>query len=244
MIAGLSVLGLITARGGSKGVPGKNILPVGGKPLLQWTIDVARQSRYLDRLILSSDDPSIMDVARAGGCEVPFQREAALAGDDASSIDVVADALARVPGFDIVVLLQPTSPLRLAVDIDDVLERLDRYNAPACVTVRPAEDHPYLVFRDDADGCLLPYAHPPVGQSLRRQDLPPAWCLNGAVYAARVNWLLRQRSFLSERTIGCPMPVERSLDIDTAADIEHFASIVQRMLLSSHPSPDGATLTR
>lgn len=240
MIAGQSVLGLIAARGGSKGVPGKNILPIGGKPLLQWTIDVARQSRYIDRLILSSDDSAIMDAARMGGCEVPFRRTPELASDCASSIDVVADALERVPGFDIVVLLQPTSPLRLAEDIDGVLEVLCNRGAPACVTVRPAHDHPYLVFGDAADGGLQPYALPAAGRSLRRQDLPPAWCLNGAVFAARTDWFLRERTFLSQQTIGYPMPLERSLDIDTPADIEHFASLVQR-LQSPQLCPEGAT---
>ncbi len=229
MIAGQSVLGLITARGGSKGVPGKNILPVGGKPLLQWTIDSARQSRYLDRLVLSSDDAAIMDSARAGGCEVPFQRAPELASDNASSIDVVVDALKRVSGFDIVVLLQPTSPLRLAEDIDGALEALDSRNAPACVSVRPAHDHPYLVFRTETAGRLQPYARPETGQSLRRQDLPQAWCLNGAVFAARVDWFLRERSFLSPQTIGYPMPLDRSLDIDTPADVEYFASLAQRL---------------
>lgn len=244
MIANQSVLGLIPARGGSKGVPGKNIFPICGKPLLQWTAEAALQSRYLDRLILSSDDPAIIDVALACGCEVPFQREAALASDNASSIDVIVDALVRVPGFDIVVLLQPTSPLRQAVDIDGALELLNSYDAPACVTIRPAQDHPFLVFHDSARGTLLPYASPPGGQSLRRQDLPPAWCLNGAVFIARVDWFLCQRSFLSEQTIGYPMPLERSLDIDTLADIEHFASIIKRMQSYSPLSPDGATLCR
>lgn len=229
MIGGNAVLGLITARGGSKGVPGKNIIPVGGKPLLQWTIDSARQSRYIDRLVLSSDDAAIMDTARAGGCEVPFQRTPELASDDASSIDVVVDALNRVSGFDIVVLLQPTSPLRLAEDIDGALEALESRNAPACVSVSPAHDHPYLVFRTEATGRLHPYARPEDGQSLRRQDLPLAWCLNGAVFVARVAWFLRERTFLSQQTIGYPMPTDRSLDIDTPEDFDNFASLAKRL---------------
>ena len=147
MIEGLSVLGLITARGGSKGVPGKNILPIGGKPLIAWTIDAARGSRYIDRLVLSSDDAAIIDVARRHGCEAPFVRDAELASDTASSIDVVVDAIKRLPGHDIVVLLQPTSPLRTAVDIDATLDRMLRSQAPACVTLRPATEHPYWSFQ-------------------------------------------------------------------------------------------------
>src|SRR4051812_34752800 len=124
MIDGKSVLGLIAARGGSKGVPGKNIFVVNGRPLIQWSIDAARASRYIDRLILSSDDSAIMEVASNAGCEVPFRRDAALASDDANAIDVVADALMRLPGYDMVVLLQPTSPLRIAADIDGAIELL------------------------------------------------------------------------------------------------------------------------
>src|SRR5690349_10929106 len=147
MIGEKSVLGLIAARGGSKGVPGKNIFVVNGRPLIQWSIDAARASRYIDRLILSSDNPAIMDVARNAGCEVPFRRDDALASDTASAIDVVADALMRVPGYSIVVLLQPTSPLRIAGDIDGAIELLVSSGAGACVTVREADEHPYWMFR-------------------------------------------------------------------------------------------------
>ncbi|MDM4767511.1 acylneuraminate cytidylyltransferase family protein [Pelomonas sp. SE-A7] len=244
MIAGRSVLALITARGGSKGVPGKNILPIGGKPLIQWTIDAARASRYIDRLILSSDDDAIMAAAAAGGCEVPFRREAALADDTASSIDVVIDALQRVPGHDIVVLLQPTSPLRSTADIDGTLERLVESQAPSCVSVRAAEEHPYWTFRTGSDGRLARYAEPPAGLPTRRQDLPEAWCLNGAVYAAQVDRFLADRSFLTAQTVGYPMPAERSLDIDTPADVERLIAAVQNARLPFHDRPDAAATPR
>jgi CMP-N,N'-diacetyllegionaminic acid synthase len=226
MIGGRSVLALITARGGSKGLPGKNILPIRGRPLIQWTIEAARSSRYIDRLILSSDDPKIIETARRGGCEVPFQRAAALAGDEVASIDVVIDALAQVPGYDIVVLLQPTSPLRSSADIDGALELMEASGAPACVSVRPAEEHPYWTFRLSEDGSLASYVDTPDRPPARRQDLPPAWCLNGAVYAARIEWLLRTRTFLAPQTVGYPMPAERSLDIDTPADIERLMRVL------------------
>ncbi|MDC8758883.1 cytidylyltransferase domain-containing protein [Janthinobacterium fluminis] len=229
MIGGRSVLAVVTARGGSKGVPGKNILPIGGRPLIEWTIDAARASRYIDRLILSSDDEAIIAAALRAGCEAPFRRSAALAGDAASSIDVVVDALERVPGHDIVVLLQPTSPLRSTADIDGTLELLEASGAPSCVSLRAADEHPYWTYRLDADGRLARYAEPPAGMPLRRQDLPPAWCLNGAVYAARTGWFLRQRSFLSPQTAGYPMPAERSLDIDTPADVELLKTAVQSL---------------
>ena len=227
MIGGRKVLALIPARGGSKGLPGKNIMRIGGRPLIQWTIDAARASRYIDRLILSSDDSAIIAIAKAGGCEVPFVRDAALSEDKTSSIDVVVDALRRMPGYEIVVLLQPTSPLRSSQDIDGALERLESASAPACVTLRPAEDHPYWTFKLEDDDRLGRFAPPPANLPLRRQDLPPAWCLNGAVYAARVEWFLRERSFLSELTVGHPMPAERSLDIDTQTDMDRLRVIVE-----------------
>lgn len=220
MLRTSSVLGLITARGGSKGLPGKNILQVGGRPLIQWTIDAARRSRYIDRLILSSDDPAIIEVAVRGGCEAPFRREAALAADESLSIDVAVDALQRVPGYDVLVLLQPTSPLRLASDIDGVLDLLECSGAPACVSVRAVHDHPYWAFRLDNAGRLEHFAEAPAGLPSRRQDLPPAWCLNGAVYAARTGWFLRERRFVSPQTVAYPMPAERSVDVDSFEDLE------------------------
>ena len=226
MIGARSVLGLVTARGGSKGVPRKNLLPIGGRPLICWTIDAARASRYIDRLVLSSDDAEIMAAAATAGCEVPFTRDAALATDQASSIDVALDALLRVPGFDVLVLLQPTSPLRATEDIDGALELFHSSGAPACVSVRAAEEHPYLTFRRDAAGQLRRYCEPSEPMPSRRQDLPPAWCLNGAVYVAECAWLLRERSFLAAGTVGYPMPAARSLDIDTPEDIEQLRRVV------------------
>lgn len=226
MIDGLRVLALVAARGGSKGVPGKNVLPVGGKPLIAWTLDAARGSRYVDRLVLSSDDAGIIGVAREHGCDAPFVRDAALATDSASSVDVVLDALERLPEYDVIVLLQPTSPLRSTGDIDATLERLVSTGAPACVTVRPAEEHPYWTFQLGPDGRLSRFAEPAAGLPLRRQDLPAAWCLNGAVYAARIPWFRRERSFLSPATVAQPMPAERSIDIDTPADVDRLRALL------------------
>jgi N-acylneuraminate cytidylyltransferase len=233
MIGGKSVLGLVAARGGSKGVPGKNIFMINGRPLIQWSIDTARASRYIDRLILSSDDCTIMDIARSAGCDVPFRRDAALASDNASAIDVVADALMQVPGYDIVVLLQPTSPLRIAADIDGAIELLVSSGASACVTVREADEHPYWMFRLDDDGRLSRFAEPAGGMPLRRQDLPLAWSLNGAVYVAACDWFLQNRTFISSTTVGYPMPADRSLDIDTFEDIQKL----QQHLAQTHDIP-------
>lgn len=220
MIAGQSVLAVIPARGGSKGVPRKNIHPVAGRPLIAWTVAAARASRYVDRLVLSSDDDDIIAVARAAGCETPFKRPADLARDDSPGIAPVLHALGELPGYSFVVLLQPTSPLRLACDIDGCLEKAVDSGAPACVSVRAAVDHPYWTYRFVADGRLRAFAADPGGAIARRQDLPPAFVLNGAVYVARADWLLEHRSFLTDVTVGFEMPQDRSLDIDTLADLE------------------------
>lgn len=218
MIGDARVLAVIPARGGSKGLPRKNLAPFLGRPLIAWTIEAALGARRIDRVILSSDDPEIIEAARGLGCEAPFVRAAALATDEATSLDVVLDAVDRTPGYDIVVLLQPTSPLRTAEDIDAVLDLLAA--ADSAVSVAEAADHPFLVYRPDANGRLRPYAEPASGASLRRQDLPPAWSLNGAIYAARIDWLRRERAFVRPgQTLAWPMPVERSADIDTPTDL-------------------------
>lgn len=227
MLDGQKVLAIITARGGSKGVPRKNVLPVGGKPLIAWTVDAARGARLVDRAILSSDDEEIIAAARAAGCEIPFVREAGLATDDATSAAVVADALERVPGYEVFVLLQPTSPLRTAADIDGALELLAASGADRCVSVTEADAHPYLVFRRDGDGYLEHFAPPPEGVSLRRQDLPPAWVLNGAIYACRSAKFLERRTFIGKGTVAYPMPRERSLDIDTPDDFRRLQTILE-----------------
>ena len=221
MIDGLRVLALITARGGSKGLPGKNIRPAGGKPLLAWTVDAAHGSRYCDRVVISTDDEAIAATARAHGCEVPFMRPAALATDSASSMDVVLHALLALPGFDLLVLLQPTSPLRTSADIDDACELLLAQQAPACVSVTPAQESPYWMYSMTPGQALRPIVELPSGVT-RRQDLPAAYSLNGAVYVARTAWLQQSRSFVTPQTVALVMPAQRSIDIDTLEDFEAF----------------------
>lgn len=227
MLAGQRVLAIVTARGGSKGVPRKNLRLAGGKPLIAWTIEAALIARHVDRVILSSDDEEIIAVARAAGCEVPFVRETALGTDEATSAAVVTDALARVPGYGLFVLLQPTSPLRTGADIDAALELLAESGADHCVSVSEAPSHPFLTFRRNDDGYIEPFAPPPPGASLRRQDLPEAWTLNGAVFASHSAKFLEQGGFIGKGTVAYPMPRARSLDIDTAEDFIHLEAILK-----------------
>ncbi|HWQ88254.1 acylneuraminate cytidylyltransferase family protein [Brevundimonas sp.] len=220
MIGGRSVLAVITARGGSKGLPRKNLAQFRGEPLIAWTIQAAQAANSIDRLILSSDDPEIIETARALGCEAPFQRAPELASDTAASVDVVLDAADRVPGYDIVVLLQPTSPLRTAGDIEATLTLMAEKGAPGAVSVSEAPCHPYLIFRRDAAGRLSPFVEKPADIGWRRQDLPPAYRVNGAVYAADLAWLRAGRAMCKAgETAAYEMPVERSVDIDTLEDL-------------------------
>ena len=226
MIGGRKVLALLTARGGSKGLPGKNILPAGGKPLLAWSIEAARGAASVDRVVLSSDDDRIIEVARACGCEVPFVRPAELATDGASSMDVVRHALELLPGYDVIVLLQPTSPLRTAADIDAACELLERSGAPACVAVCPVEESPYWMYTADAVGRLQPLLDTP-HRTQQRQRQPEVVIPNGALYVASVPWLLDTGSFMTTETVAYRMPRDRSLDIDTAEDFEAFVRHVE-----------------
>lgn len=237
MTSNQKILAIVPARGGSKGVPRKNVRLVGGKPLIAWTIIAAREAKRVDRVILSSDDPEIIATARDWHCEVPFVRPAELASDTASMLDVVHHAVASCgQDSDWIVLLQPTSPLRSAEDIDMAVAACERSGAPACVTVTLADKSPFWMFFREPSGHMKPVIDDARSLAYRRQDLPPIYTLNGAVYVARREWLTGRRSFLSEQTICHVMPRDRSLDVDTEHDIslvEAFLSVRNNAALQS-----------
>jgi N-acylneuraminate cytidylyltransferase len=219
MINGQSVLAIIPARGGSKGVPRKNIREVAGKPLIAWTIAEAKKSKYIDRLILSSEDKEIIQVALEYGCEVPFVRPSELAQDDTPGIAPVLHAIVNLPEkYEYVVLLQPTSPLRSVADIDECIAKCALADSNACVTVTQAEQSPYWMYSVSHEGSVVPIVKN--DGYLRRQDLPTAYVLNGAVYVARTDWLKRAKQFVAAETKAVIMPAERSLDIDTEDDLK------------------------
>jgi N-acylneuraminate cytidylyltransferase len=219
MIAASTVLALVPARGGSKGVPRKNIRLIGGKPMIAWTIEAARGSRYIDRLILSSDDQAIIDIAVQCGCEAPFVRPTELAGDQADSMAVIRHAIDALPQqFEYLVLLQPTSPMRTAEDIDGAIERCVAQRAPACVSVCETDKSPFWMLRMDEQGVVHPL-FPAHQIPDRRQDAPVVFALNGAVYVARTDHLRIGGTFLAPGAVGYPMPKERSLDVDTDLDL-------------------------
>ena len=233
MIDGRRVLALIPARGGSKGVPRKNLAPLGGRPLIAWTVAAGLASEHIDRLILSSDDAEIIAAAEAAGCEAPFVRPAELAGDAARSVDVIHHAMAWAEAadpkpYDYLVLLQPTSPLRAPADIDACIRACHESGAPVAVTVAAPAETPYWNYSRDAQGRLIPLL-PLTPQPSRRQDLPEAFQINGAVYVARWDFMRGAESFLVPETRGVEMPLERSIDIDTPLDLRYAGLLVDDM---------------
>lgn len=213
----MDILAIIPARGGSKGLPGKNIAPLAGRPLLAWTCAAAGESHHLTRTILSTDDPAIA-AAAIPPCEVPFLRPADLATDSATVTDVILQALDQ-PGIkaDFIVLLQPTSPLRTGQDIDACIELCIKYNVPSCVSVTETKPIEWCL-RIGPDNQLEPVAgFAEYGR--RRQDNPPVVLPNGAVYVARVPWFRETRTFFAPGCVGYIMPPERSIDIDVQADL-------------------------
>jgi len=224
----LRVLGIITARGGSKGVAGKNLKLLAGKPLLAYTIDAANHCAALDRVILSTEDETIAAAGRAMGCEVPFTRPAELSRDDTPHLPVIQHAAAWMRDHanytcDAVMVLQPTSPLRTSTDIAAAVGLLESTGADSVLSVSevPAHSHPSRTLRLDAsDQAVLFATGEPVRKRInRRQDLPPAWVMNGAIYACRTAVLFApEPSLYGDRVVAYRMPHERSISIDTMDD--------------------------
>ena len=222
------VLAIVPARGGSRGMPGKNLLEVAGKPLLSWTFDAARACARLSRTVLSSDSEEICAAAHTIGLEVPFLRPAELARDDTPGIEPVLHALDVLEeDYDYVVLLQPTSPLRIAADIDAALDQCLEGGAPACVSVSEVEPSPYWSFVLGDQGRLEPLIESS-RLFTRRQDLPAAYGLNGAVYVAEVEWLRRERSFVTSETVASVMPRDRAVDLDDELDLVLIEALLGR----------------
>ena len=220
MIEDVPVLGIVVARGGSVRLPGKNIKSLAGKPLIAWTIEAAKGSKCLDRVILSSDDENIIKEAKKHGCEVPFLRPDDLSGAQATASDVVCHALEELKwkkGY--VVLLQPTSPLRTAEDIDACVLACYEKDVPVAATISEMDKPINWAMTLDEDGCI----HRLNSNEDRCVVFP-----NGMVYVADVNWLLEHKAFWVDGiTLGVETPGERAIDIDTQADFDLAEFIIQ-----------------
>jgi CMP-N-acetylneuraminic acid synthetase len=218
----VKTLALIPARGGSKRLPGKNVRPFLGRPLIQWSVLFARESGLFDRVLVSTDAEDIAQSARAAGLDVPWLRPAGLATDTAGSGEVAVDALKREQAegraYDWIALLQPTSPLREPLRWRQAFEAARAGGCDAVIGVSPVRDHPHHVLRMTADRGLSPWGEA-AGLRQRTQDLPPAVRVNGSLYLVRTEMLLAQDTFFPAATRGivCDQPWE-DVDIDTEAD--------------------------
>lgn len=228
MYKGKSFLGIIPARGGSKGLPHKNIRKLGGKPLIAWTIEQALRSKYIDRVIVSTDNPAIAKISKKYGADVPFMRPAELATDKAKSIDAVFHALFSLSEkYDYVVLLQPTSPLRIADDIDACIKLCTGRRINSCVSVTESEKNPYWMYSLNKNGRMRRLIQTEKIID-RRQDLPKVYLSNGAIYVAQVDWLLNNKTFVTDETYAYIMPSERSVDIDNDMDFKFTEFLLLR----------------
>lgn len=219
MINEKSVLAIIPARGGSKGIKGKNILSIEGKPLIAYTIEAARASEYIDTVIVSTDNQEIADISKAYGAEVPFLRPAELASDYAKTIDAVLHAVYTLKEmgkeYDYLVLLQPTQPLRSAEDIDHAIILCDK-KMRGVVSISRVKDHPVLMRYMNAQGEMCKLLE--LNSTVRRQDMPDYYRVNGCVYVNPMSEVTGELSF-NDNPIPYIMPVERSVDIDGYEDI-------------------------
>ena len=212
---------IIPARGGSKGIPRKNIKPLAGTPLIHYSIAVARALADDNHIIVTTDDEEIAQVARETGLPVPYMRPAHLATDTAGSREVILDAMdyadAMGIGYDNVVLLQPTSPLRTAEDVENAL-KLYSSQVDMVVSVVEANANPYYnCFETDVTTGYL-YVSKGDGNITRRQDAPRVWEYNGAVYVINPQSLRAMTMGEFTRKVPCEMPRERSIDLDTPMD--------------------------
>lgn len=230
---GKTILAIIPARGGSKGLPRKNIKLFAGKPLIAWSIEAAKGCAYIDKVIVSTEDAEIATVARRSGAEVPFSRPAELATDQAASIDVILHALEHFEQqgeeYDILIVLQPTSPLRTPVDIDNALKLLFLAQACSVVSVCAAEHNPLWANTLPPDGSMKDFLRPEI-LNKNRQEIGKYYRLNGAIYIAYTNYLKKNKGFIGQDAFAYIMPPERSADIDTELDLR-LAEFIKRKIL-------------
>lgn len=224
-----SFLGIIPARGGSKGLPGKNIRTLNGKPLIAYTIEEAKKSKYIDRIIISTEDSEIARIGKDYGAELPFERPDYLAQDTSTTNEVILHALNYlkekenyVPYY--ICLLQCTSPLRSASDIDGTIEKLIETGRDASVSVSEAGVNPY--WTNVFNGDKLEYFLEEGKKILKRQDLPKIFQINGSVYVVKTSIFLKEKTLEPENITGFVMNTENSIDIDSIIDFK-LAELIQ-----------------
>jgi len=229
----MATVAIIPARKGSKGLPGKNHKPLHNKPLIAWTIEQAIKSAVIDEIVISTDDPAIVNIAeKYNSCHV-IERPPEIAGDSAPMADVVLDVINRFQEktIDFIVLLQVTSPLRTASDIDDAFKDMKAKNYENCVSVCDVSESPYWMYKTDEKGLISPVVE--YDEVSRRQDLPTAYKLNGAIYIVKTANFIKDKKLIGLKTFAYKMPRERSIDIDNIEDFrlcERYLSEVESEL--------------
>lgn len=226
----MRTLGIITARSGSKGIKDKNIRELVGMPLIAYTIKSALQSHSIDEVMVSTDSDAYAAIARDYGANVPFLRSKENATDTAGTIDVIFEVLHEYENleryYDNIVLLQPTSPLRTARNIDEAFKLFYEKSADSVVSVCECEHSPLLCNTLPEDLNMSKFIR--YGNKVRRQDFPTYYRLNGAIYISKVSILREKRSFYGENSYAYIMEQSESIDIDTELDFEYAQILMKR----------------
>lgn len=230
-------LGLINARGGSKAIPGKNIRPLNGKPLLAYSIEAGLAATRIARVVVSTDSEDIAEVARSYGAEVPFMRPPELASDRAVQVDTIRHAVttleAKGDRYDVIVLLQPTCPLRVAADIDGAVNLLEKARADTVISVTQVHSqHPLTMYVGNPEKALKPLLSANEAGVLR-QEFPPVLWRNGAIYAMRRNVVMEQGKLYGSKVVGYVMPEGRSANIDEPLDWILTEALIRYQLASA-----------
>jgi len=235
----MKILSIIPARGGSKGLPKKNILDLAGKPLIAWTIEASLSSKYITKTIVSSDDKEILDISKQYGAAI-VERPDGLSSDVATSESVAEHAINYLESmgeiFDIVIFLQPTSPLRGSKDIDSAFKTMFDSCATAVISTCEFDNKILKTFIENSNGFLE-------GSSknkypfVRRQDLPLVYMPNGAIYIVSIESFKKVNSFLTSKTVNYIMPEDRSIDIDSQDDLIEIQKILVKAFVGQAQHP-------
>jgi len=225
------VIAIIPARGGSKGLPGKNIKKMNDKPLIWYTINSAKKSKFVDKIIVSTDDNEVAKISKKYDAEIPFMRPKELARDDSLAIDnyiYTIDRLNKEFNYGIVefVVLQPTSPLRTSLDIDNAIQIFEEKKADSVISVSEAIHPPIWSKRIDEKGILRNYFDIRIGNK-NRQEIEKIYMPNGAIFVFKFSLLKEKYSYYSDKTYPYIIPLERSIDIDSKLDFE-FAEYLMK----------------
>lgn len=224
MLKNKKTLAVITARGGSKGIPRKNIKDLAGKPLIAYTIEAANKSQYLTRAIVSTDDAEIAQIAKQYGADIPFIRPTELAQDKSASIEAIQHAIKwlqknKNEDYDYIMILQPTSPLRTSQDIDECIKLAIEKDADSVMSMVELDDFSIKKLKKIKDGLILPWQVDEGGTTSRRQDLEKVYKRNCAIYLTKTS-LIEKGDLFGKKSLAYIMPAEKSVDINSPIDFE------------------------